>query len=394
KMMSSFLNTNMVGGQHFAPTGYITNAAMLDELSRQLATASNSRRYSKGSSNQRAGNMGTAMRITKPGSASNSPRSSGYHARRKTLVGEGNQRPHLQPVDMSYLPAPTAAVSREFAYEPETRPARPVSWHPSSQQQQQQQQQQIQHASQLQHPQQMTMGYPFPNFTDAELFPSYQQFPPTPIAYSGYASPASTFSPLSLPYASVGSQQYQSPAIQAMPNQQLQQQCSQTYNSMQHSGSSTAVSSAEMPYLPAPKLTVTGGSLDWEAFRAHGFDKYAAPPTPEDYVSRPPLPMAAMKAEVSIGATKVANEDAMPFPALLDDEDESEGEILYGMGLYDEPDRDTVATLHRSTVLSLLGGAYPEPTGKGLKLEDAWEPPVSDEEDGGDEEEDAEGDDC
>src|SRR6187551_2851594 len=132
-MMSSFLNTNMVDGQHFAPTGYITNAAMLDELSRQLATASNSsRRYSKGSSNQRAGNMGTAMRITKPGSASNSPRSSGYLARRKTLVGEGNQRPHLQPVDMSYLPAPTAAVSREFAYEPETRPPRPVSWHPSS----------------------------------------------------------------------------------------------------------------------------------------------------------------------------------------------------------------------------------------------------------------------
>lgn len=392
-MMPSFLNTNMAGGQHFAPTGYITNAAMLDELSRQLATASNSRRYSKGSSNQRVGNMATAMRITKPGSANNSPRSLGYHARRKTLVGEGNQRPHLQPVDMDYLPASTAAVSRQFAYEPETRPTRPVSWHPSTQQQQQIQQQQLQHlqhASQLPYPQQMTTGYPFPNFTDAEIFSTYQQFPPTPIAYSGYASPASTFSPLSLPYSSVGSQQYQSPAAPSMPNNQQQQVWQQTYNPMQHSGSSTAVSSAEMPKLEM--------MADWEAFRAHGFDKYATPPTPEDYVSRPPLPMAAMKTEVSIAATKVASEDTMPFPAVLDDEDESEGEILYGMGLYDEPDRDPVATLHRSTVFSLLGGAYPEPTGKGLKLEDAWEPPVSDEEEadaeGGDEEEDAEGDDC
>jgi len=245
----------------------------------------------------------------------------------------------------------------------------------------------------------MATGYPFPNYTDAELFSSFPQFPPTPIAYSGYASPASTFSPLSLPYSSVGSQQYQSPAARAMPNQQ-QQPCSQTYNPMQHSGSSTAVSSAEMPYLPAPKPTTTGGSLDWEAFRAHGFDKYAAPPTPEDYVSRPPLPMAAMKPDVSIPAPKVASEETMAFQA-LDGDDESEGEILYGMGLYDEPDRDSVANLHRSTVLSLLGGACPEPTGKGLKLEDAWEPPVSDDDDEEEEEEeesgnenDAEGDDC
>ena len=66
-------------------------------------------------------------------------------------------------------------------------------------------------------------------------------------------------------------------------------------------------------------------------------------------------------------------------------EDEDEGEILIGMGLYDPPDKfDTDPTLetYRNSVAGLLGAAYkyPEPTGKGLKLEDAWEPPESDDE--------------
>lgn len=84
---------------------------------------------------------------------------------------------------------------------------------------------------------------------------------------------------------------------------------------------------------------------------------------------------------------------------------EEEGEILYGMGLYDAPEKPLVMRdadtaqqqlgYHRYTIASLLGSyhahaypsaSYPEPTGKGLKLEDAWEPPASDDGDDGDDE--------
>lgn len=115
------------------------------------------------------------------------------------------------------------------------------------------------------------------------------------------------------------------------------------------------------------------------------FNVSSAPPTPE-YFNQCPEP-----------ETKLATEESIPFQPL--EEDESEGEILYGMGLYDAPDKsynDASLDLHRSTIMSLLGGAgsYPEPTGKGLKLEDAWEPPASDDEDeGSGSEQDAEGED-
>jgi hypothetical protein len=93
-------------------------------------------------------------------------------------------------------------------------------------------------------------------------------------------------------------------------------------------------------------------------------------------------------------------------PLIHDDDaaDESEGEILYGMGLYDAPDhsKGSSATLHQSVVLSLLGGTREQNeldtgNGLGLKLEDAWEPPASEDEDeeddeeGADSEEDGEG---
>ncbi len=54
----------------------------------------------------------------------------------------------------------------------------------------------------------------------------------------------------------------------------------------------------------------------------------------------------------------------------------------YGMGLYDAPEKSQLE-YHRSAVISLLGpaGSSPEPTGKGLKLEDAWDPPALEDDD-------------
>jgi len=137
--------------------------------------------------------------------------------------------------------------------------------------------------------------------------------------------------------------------------------------------------------------TIVGGALDWDAFAAQGFDRYAAPPTPEDFVvHHQPL----QKIETTAPPKVAHEEETIPYEPL--DDDESDGEILYGMGLYDTPERDSAVDFHRSTVFSLLGSSatQPEKTGKGLKLEDAWEPPASDDEDEDeDEEEDAEGED-
>ncbi|KAK3359978.1 hypothetical protein B0T25DRAFT_534368 [Lasiosphaeria hispida] len=362
-MMPSLLSTNSyVGVPRASHAGYAAaNDAMLDELSRQLVAA-NSRRLSRGSGSQR---MGNAARITKPGSANNSPRSSMLQSRRRTLIGESLQgRFHPQPVDINYLPTPASELPQEPIYERETRPTRPVSWHPTS------------HMVHPQpYPQQQAMPYAFSQFNDAEIYASLQHLPPTPAVYSGYNSPSSSFSPLSLPYSSHGSQQYYSPTNRSLPAQ---------HTPAYQPTLGTAGTMSDIAYLPGPKV---GEALDWNPFTVHGsYDRSTAPPTPEDFDQAPRA------------VTKVANdEDLIPYQPLEDDE-ESEGEILYGMGLYDMPDKSdgSLLDLHRSTVFSLLGstGPYPEPTGKGLKLEDAWEPPASDDSDSDDDgDEDADGED-
>lgn len=88
------------------------------------------------------------------------------------------------------------------------------------------------------------------------------------------------------------------------------------------------------------------------------------------------------------------SEDPVRYDTL--EEPEEEGEILVGMGLYDAPekyDEDPQLNNYRSTTSSLFSSTYRsnEPTGKGLKLEETWEPPNSDdgeEEDDEEEEED------
>ncbi len=59
---------------------------------------------------------------------------------------------------------------------------------------------------------------------------------------------------------------------------------------------------------------------------------------------------------------------------------------MIGMGLYDTPEKyseDPQLDNYRTTVSSLLGSTFRprESTGKGLTLEQAWEPPKSDDED-------------
>lgn len=93
-----------------------------------------------------------------------------------------------------------------------------------------------------------------------------------------------------------------------------------------------------------------------------------APPTPEDL---PKLQQAE---------PLVVKEESYP-EAEAQQEEEEEGDILIGLGLYDPPEK---YPYHGEG--GMLGASF-EPQGKGLKLEDAWEPPASEDED----EEDGEG---
>ena len=399
-MMPSLFPPNMVGvAHHHGSGGAYTVDTMLDELSRQLT--GNTRRYSRTSNGQQR--VGNAMRIAKPGSANNSPRSSTMQSRRRTLIGDGFRgglQTRSPAMDQTLAPAPASEIPNQSFYEREssTRPARPLSWHPSSQNVQ---------PSLLHQDSGNSMIYPYSAYSDADLLASLQQLPPTPAAvYSGYTSPAEPFSPLSLPYSNFSSQPMCSPLSQPLPTpqEQLQQQASVFTPAAPYcSYPSAAGALSEMPYLPPPRVE-DESSLAWEHYpavtTAAMLSRHTAPPTPEDFAcglathqgmeTREQQHQSPVKAEPTQRAYQ---------PLIHDDEndDEPEGEILYGMGLYDTPDHSKGPALHQSVILSLLGNPRDQREadsgkGLGLKLEDAWEPPASDdEEDDEGEDDDGEG---
>ncbi|KAM0335803.1 hypothetical protein ACHAQA_000853 [Verticillium albo-atrum] len=332
--------------------------AFMDDLSRQMAISQASRRLSRGSSGQqRIGNaMGTAMRVAKPTSANSSPRSSSMAARRRTLMNDGSlaaRRRQQQVVDQSMWP-----MAQEMPTS-QARPSRPLSWHPSS----------YYHGQMSAPVQQPLAHYPFPTCTDYELASSLQpHYSPVP-AYSCSTSPNSAFSPLSLPYNNFD-------AVPCLPVEGwgVSHQPTPAYVS-------TNMSNTYMEPFPALSTSdymSSNTAAQWNTFAAHGFNS-TSPPTPEN------LPQAQQQQPA------VSSEDAIPYQPL--NEAEEEGEILVGMGLYDAPDKyedDPHLSHSRSAMSSLLGTSYrgQEGTGKGLKLEESWQPPESD-----DEEEDGEGDD-
>ncbi|GKT49254.1 uncharacterized protein ColSpa_09435 [Colletotrichum spaethianum] len=336
------------------PTAYHTDA-LFDDLSRQMAISQASRRLSRGSSGQRNGN---AMRVAKPTSANNSPRSSSaMQARRRTVVNDGNlARRRQQPMDQVILPE----------YGTQSRPSRPLSWHPSTFQHQQQKMPVAQHMA----------SYPFPpaaSAYDIDSYHIYQQFPPTPAAYSCNTSPVASFSPLSLPFGT-----YDSSAYLPVEGWNVPQQEPPAYVSSETTGYAEP-----FPALPTtlPDLTPSSTSTHWQSYSMDGFPS-TSPPTPET------LPQAQQPQPI------VPNEDTIPYQPL--DEPEEEGEILVGMGLYDAPDKydqDPQLDASRSAMSSLLGAPYrpQEGTGKGLKLEESWQPPESDDEDA--DQDDADGED-
>lgn len=345
--------------------------SLLDELTQQLATVRQQTRQSSRGIN--AQYQGGAMRVAKPRSAHNSPGSSGRQGRRRTVLTDGQhyypQAP--RPVDQTmYL------ASQPFNADT-TRSARPFSWHAPSQYVQYPESQVL---LQPQAPYQVPASqYPVYSYADADYFMSSQQLPPTPAVYSGYTSPASAFSPLSLPatgFEQQTSQYFPMPSWATMPELSPPAPRAAAVGDRLASTSSDSDGYREV----APPSTVDL----WDSFASHGFNPHTAPPTPEDFV------------QAAQAQPRLQSEDSIPYQP-LEGQEEDKGEILYGMGLYDTPEKADVPSLdyHQSAISSLLGSTItcPEPTGKGLKLEDAWEPAASEDESSQDgDDDDADGD--
>ncbi|KAI9158701.1 hypothetical protein HJFPF1_06699 [Paramyrothecium foliicola] len=324
--------------------------AFFDDLSTQMAVSQATRRLSRGAGGQRAG---SAMRVSKPSSASNSPRNSTALNRRRTMMND------------AYMPPRQQQISDYFSTA-QSKPSRPVSWHPST------------HLQPMASQYQQT-SYPLSTpsmYADhQDMYTSQPHFSPMMASYSNNTSPASNFSPLPLMYQGASSAQYGSESW-GVPSK------STAYYSTQQDGQSVP----GQEQFPSFGNAVHGSAVqtstdDWNAFILHGFNN-TSPPTPDSFL--PPHQLQPTVTTVSQGYQDL-------------EEPEEEGEILVGMGLYDPPEKyheDPHLNNYRSTVSSLLGSTFrpKEPQGKGLKLEETWEPPKSDDEDDGEDAEDAQDD--
>lgn len=268
-----------------------------------------------------------------------------------------------------------------------------MSWHPASSHFQQQAYGQSLPQSYQQPAVMNTYHLPAQaRWNDQHLIPNYQHMSPM-ASHSCQTSPV-TFSPLSLPSNDFHSQpcfpvdsqgwslpqqvpSYVSPPVDS---------CSispAVESNLDYTESFPPLFAAANPATTMPGTGIHGthGSMsEWGSFPEHGFDG-TFPPTPEN------LPQMQVKPAVQ-------SEESTPYESLPEPEDD--GEILVGMGLYDNPDKyaaDPGLNNYRSTLSSLLGGGapkMPEPAGKGLKLEETWQPPESDDEDEDEEDEDDE----
>ncbi|KAI0120098.1 hypothetical protein GGR51DRAFT_10405 [Nemania sp. FL0031] len=340
------------------PPTYTTHPILDDFSAQRTALTDSSRRISRHPNGQR---MPGAMRVVKPSSASNSPQT--MMARRKTLMNDGGiALRRQQALDQAILQQLQDTPPYYTHHQEQARQSsRPVSWHPSSQFLDAQQ-------MHMQIPQvdydQFTWAMPPPYYAK-ECFTGYQNLPPTPAVYSGNTSPVSGFSPLLLPYGPAA-QSSALPAYIADPYVPAPQFMPHCYKPLGSPGAAQ----------PSPVYT-----------NPAAFFPGALPRDVLQSCTTPPTPDECQRAYTQ----SVPSEESIPYQPLEEPgNEEEEGEILVGMGLYDLPskaDTDPELDHYHTTTSQLLNTTYR--SGKGWKLEEAWEPPASDDEEA---EEDADGD--
>ena len=189
---------------------------------------------------------------------------------------------------------------------------------------------------------------------------------PTLPSFSCEPSP-SLFSPMALPTTG-----FEAPGFIDTSGWPLNQQSTPAYLSTPLDVATNHVQTMPEPFpmfsdncIPNHDTPLLDG-LDWSSFAAMPAFPLNAPLTPES------VPLGQFS-HSGLMAANVADDNS---------------EVLVGMGLYDESDKlidDPQLDHSRSSMSMMLLGAMP--TGKGLKLEETWQPPESDDEDDDDDDE-------
>ncbi|EKD19855.1 hypothetical protein MBM_01807 [Drepanopeziza brunnea f. sp. 'multigermtubi' MB_m1] len=357
------------------PLGYNTLEMLLDDVSKQMAS-SNLARYPRSSNGQRPG---ASMRVVKPSSASNSPR--GSIGRRRTVMSDGAHRRRLAMIEQQNAMASGSLISNDGQRLPEQR-SRPVSWHP---------------ASRISPQQRYQPAYQIP-ISDCSHFQYFDH-----AAHSGNASPDSPFSPLSRPFNGYEQPQYtyhdHTPSLHSsnsgysvsqIQQEQQQQQPPHHHHHQQQQQYQEQFHRNLVPLSAEDTDPIMYSHCDWNNFASHAFENSSTtPPTPEDF-------LPTQHPESTFPAT-----ESIPYHSLSLSEPDSDGEELIGMGLYDAPEViKTPLPNDLNCYRGLMMNGCTEtcarivaPTGKGLKLEESYVPPPSDEEEDGDQDGEGEDDD-
>ncbi|MCJ1386548.1 hypothetical protein MMC17_009674 [Xylographa soralifera] len=330
--------------------------AMLFDVSNRMARAQLARQISSSSSFRER-----ASRVLKPNSVGNSPQNP---QRRRTVTAQTTSRRRSEMYNQNNPTSRPGAEPQPGHPSWSMSNVRPVSWHPSSM---------GINRSSLRATSTRTSSYE-PQTRNSMI--GYQTVAmnglPTPMTQPDLNSncPVDPFFSLDgscIPYQQPITQQSQPPITTPQGYDPAGLSLDTSYQSYVPSDSSYHL---EFPTVPLsgdyPTCSpMTYATQTW-AESLSAFPTYTAPPTPDFLPIQNPSDMWQ-------GATTAVQ------PRLT----KPRSKELVGMGLYDTPDRNSFSldSATDSHVGSFIADPHHESLGKGLKLEETWQPPAEEEED-------------
>ena len=315
---------------------------MLDPSS-QMARAQLQRHISNSSSVLRR----RASRVTKPASTGSSPQP--FQRRRATTQTIPRYRTSLYQQCLDVTPEATEGGPQQLV--PRAAMARPVSWHPST----------------LVHSQQRPQSsYEVPY---QPSYPTYTTYNingiPTPMTQAEFSmgtAPLTYFNVDNVSGLYQQSRDYEIHGAEAVRESYFDDSYPQYISPTQQPSEGHPIFSP-VPY-PASAWTGTAST----------FSSQTAPPTPDVIPFKEPPQQLQNQDTQQISLRKEASKE------------------LIGMGLYDGPDRNSwslESMLEGPT--NLFAPGRPDSMGKGLKLEETWEPPEEEDETDSEEQEEEDG---
>ncbi|KAL8730362.1 MAG: hypothetical protein Q9166_004127 [cf. Caloplaca sp. 2 TL-2023] len=311
--------------------------AMLQHVSNQMARSQLFRRLSANSNNSSPSRRGNT-RIAKAHSNNVTPH--GVQRARTTAAHPSRTRPPaIQPSEPSQvMPQIAAAMPQRTRLGGTSSTARPMTWHPGS--------------YPLDNcPEAVPHGGGFdfqtplidqdPGFADSLDDALPYSFEPVPTSYAHYQDlRLSNCSQTALPADTMYSSSCYDYSLD------FPQQCNRTHHGLD--SSSADIHTADLPQIPSDHAI------------------YSTQQTPDSlYLQPQSYPRQYVQSPLPPQITKQRSKE------------------LVGMGLYDGPSRRELSALNASP--THIGQLLAEPQGKGLKLEETWQPPNDDVDDVGEE---------